>query len=170
MTGTFPEREYHVENSKNLPVVKSCFDTRTLNMAIEAGHQTCVVKVVSNPRLKLSGLLLRNKSTGQFEVVSSRQMPAQYARVIEYSYEDWETVEELSGYARNRKANSGWGAYILPLGVQPGDRVYIEDLIEDVFASGFWRSVGAAADAEAIWTGRNLEIDHSVYLKFERIG
>lgn len=170
MAGTFPEQEYHVGNSKNLPVVKSCFDTRSLNMAIEAGHQTCIVQVEINPKLKLSGLLLKNKATGVFEVVSSRNMQAQYTRTIEYTYEEWQTVAEVSGYARNRRATSGWGAYIIPIGVQVGERVYIEDLIEDVVASGFWHSVGAAADAEAIWTGQALEIDHSVYRKFERIG
>ena len=32
-------------------------------------------------------------------------------------------------------------------------------LIKSPPASGFWRSVGAAADAEAVWTGEHLEID-----------
>jgi hypothetical protein len=128
------------------------------------------VQIETNPTLVLSGLLLKNKNTGKFETVPSRMEHTQYRSWRYYSHEEWETVAELSGYARNRRATSGWGAYILPIGLEQGERVYIADLIEDIYAFGIWRSVGAAADAEAVWTGEHLDIDISAYNKFEVVG
>ena len=54
--------------------------------------------------------------------------------------------------------------------IKLGDRVYIEDLIEDIVAGAFWGSVSPAVDAEAIWNGSTLQIDHSAFDRFEKIG
>lgn len=162
--------ELDLGNPKDLPVVKTCYELNKLNEAIKDGHQTCVVKVIENPELYLSGLLLRNKSSGEYTLVHKRRIYVQYRGIKEYSVEEWETIHEVSGYARTRPAHEGWGAYILPLGVKPHDRVYVEDLLEDIVAFGFWYSVGAAVDGEGIWDGSSIAIDRTLYRCFERVG
>lgn len=169
-SGTHTGGEPELGNPKELPIVKTCYDLYTLNEAIKGGHQTCIIKISQNPELRLSGILLRNKTTGEYMLVKERRMYVQYGRIKEYSVEEWETIHEVRGYARTRPANEGWGAYILPLGVEPGGRVYVEDLLEDLVAFEFWYSVGAAVDGEGIWDGCSITIDRTLYRRFERIG
>lgn len=168
--GTYPDSSVFLGNQDDLPVVKTCYHVFELNEAIKAGHQICIVQVTENPKLRLAGLLLRNKFSGDYEVVSARRMYVQYGKIEEFSHEEWETVHEITGYARAKKASSGWGAYVLPFGTNIGDRVYIEDLIEDIFAYQFWYSVAVASDAVGIWNGSKIEIDESAYRKFEPVG
>lgn len=168
--GTYPDMSVFLGNQDGLPAVKTCYEVYELNQAIKAGHQTCIVQVSENPKLRLSGFLLRNKFSGDYEVVSARRIYVQYGEIMEFSYDEWETICEISGYARAQKASSGWGAYILPFGTKIGDRVYIEDLIEDIFAYQFWYSVAVASDAVGFWNGSKIEIDESVYRKFEPVG
>lgn len=169
-SGTHTGGEPELGNPKELPIVKTCFDLYTLNKAIKGGHQTCIIKITENENLRLHGILLRNKASGKYIVVKERRMYVQYGRIQEYPADEWELIYDVSGYARTRPAHEGWGAYILPLGVKPGDRLYIEHLLEDLIAFEFWYSVGAAVDGEGIWTGSAIEIDETVYRRFERIG
>lgn len=168
--GTHTGGEPALGNPKELPVVTTCYDLYTLNKAIKGGHQACIIKITDNRELRLSGLLLRNKASGEYTLVKERRMYVQHGRIKEYSAEEWEAIHEVRGYARTRPAHEGWGAYILPHGVKPGDRVYVEDLLEDLVAFGFWYSVGAAVDGEGIWDGSSITIDRTLYQRFERIG
>lgn len=168
--GLYPGDENLLTNFNRLPVVKTCYATDELNEAVQIGHQVCVLQIKESRDLKLKGLLLRNRQSGEYRLVSDRTMFVQYGNVIEYPDEEWETIHEVKGYARNRPASQGWGAYILPLGIRSGDRVYIEDLIEDIVADSFWYSVHPAVDAEGVWNGTSIDIDRSVYKRFMRIG
>lgn len=156
-------------NPKELPVVTTCYDLHKLNEAIKHGHQTCIMKITEKPQLCLSGLLLRNKSSGEYELVKERKVYHRYG-IVEYSAEEWETIHEVNGYARTRPAHHGWGAYILPLDVKLGDRVYVDELLEDSFSSEFWYSVVAAVDGEGVWDGSNIKLDETLYIRFETVG
>ena len=46
-----------------------------------------------------------------------------------------------------------------------GERFYIEDIIEDIFVQGFWYTPISADNAEAVWTGQDLEIDEAQFAK-----
>lgn len=162
--------EFTIGNRDNLPVVQTCYSLQKLNESIKHGHQTCIMKITENPKLRLSGILLRNKVSTEYMLVKDRKMYFQHEGIKEFSVEEWETIHEVSGYARTRPANEGWGAYILPRGVEPGDRVYIEDLLEDLVSFSFWYSVGCAVDAEGIWNGSSIDIDENGYRRFEMVG
>ncbi|WP_445810651.1 hypothetical protein [Yoonia sp.] len=127
------------------------------------------MKITEQPQLCLSGLLLQNKSSGEYTLVKERRV---YRRsgIFEYSVEEWETIHEVNGYARTRRAHQGWGAYILPLDVKLGDRVYVDDLLEDSVSSKFWYSVVAAVDGEGIWDGSSIKIDESLYTRVVIVG
>ncbi len=157
-------------NDKNLPVVQTVFGPHELNKAIEAGFKTIVVKRKSNPQFKLESMLLRNIKSGEYDQVTGRSMPVQYARTLEYPEDEWELIHKVTGYARPSSLITNWGAYVLPKDIKLGDRVYIAELIEDIVACAFWYTVYPADDAEAIWNGEYLEIDHAPYDRFNRIG
>jgi len=60
--------------------------------------------------------------------------------------------------------------YLVPKDAREGERFYIEDVIGDIVAERFWGSIIRAKDGEAVWNGRNLEIDKSLYEKTFLIG
>jgi hypothetical protein len=157
-------------NENSLPEVETTYDLKRLDRVQEEGRQYLIIPIVKNPELALKSILLRNKDTGEHKIVESRKVFAQYGRILEFPEAEWDLLHEVSGYARNRNQDQDWGAYILPQNLSEGERVYIPDLIEDFVATRFWGSVYPAGDAEAIWTGTELEIDHSAYNKFIMIG
>ncbi len=54
-----------------------------------------------------------------------------------------------------------FAAYLIPPDLEVGERVYVEDLIED-FVGARWNQgdVYRLSEAEAIWTGTDLQIDY----------
>lgn len=167
VSAEYPEK---LGNTKNLPVVQTVFNTYELNKAIEEGFKTIVVKRKSNPQLKLESMIFRNINSGEYAQATGRSMIVQYGTELEYPEDEWELIHKQTGYARPSSLITNWGAYVLPKDIKVGDRVYIEELIEDIVASAFWHSVSPADDAEAIWNGKYLEIDHAPYDRFHRIG
>jgi len=158
-------------NVNFLPVVETTYNTTYLNKARENGYIILIIKRSLNPNLTLKSLLLKNRRTGEYITISSRHVNVQYGGPpVKYPEDEWELIQEIEGYARDRSFEQNWGAYIIPKTIKLGDRVYIEDLIEDIVAGAFWGSVSPAVDAEAIWNGSTLEIDHSVYDRFVKIG
>ena len=157
-------------NKHNLTEIETTYSLEKLNLAQEQGLKVVIIEREQNLDLFIRSLLLKHRITGEFKCASSRRVFAQYGKIIEYPEEEWELVRKVQGYGRNRDLTQDWGAYILPDNVVPGEKVYIPDLIEDVVASRFWESVWYASDAEAIWNGSTLEIDHSAYDRFVRIG
>ena len=119
----------------------------------------------------LRSLLLKNKDTGEIIQVSGWRVNRQYALPpLVYSEKEWELVYQVNDYARVRKNEQNWGAYILPERVGIGERLYIADLIEDVMANAFWGTVWYAADGIAEWNGTDLIIDLHEYDRFQMIG
>lgn len=158
-------------NVNFLPVVETTYNTTYLNKARQNGYTVLIIKRSLNPNLTLKSLLLKNRQTAEHINVSSRHVNVQYGRPpIKYPEDEWELIQEIEGYARDRSFEQNSGAYLIPKIINVGDRVYIEDLIEDIVAGAFWGSVSLAVDAEAIWNGSTLEIEHSAYDRFERIG
>ena len=157
-------------NENHLPEIETTYDFKRLDRANKEGLHYLIIPIVKNPELVLTSILLRNKDTGKHTTVESRKVFAQYGRILEYPETEWDLLHKVSGYARNRNQTQDWGAYVLPRILSKGERVYIPSLIEDVVAARFWGAVYPANDAEAVWTGTELEIDHSAYDKFIMIG
>ena len=158
-------------NKRQLRVVETTYDVDRLNAARQNGLQILIITVSKNPALMLRSLLLKNKDTGEIIQVSGWRVNRQYALPpLVFSEKEWELVYQVNDYARVRKSEQNWGAYILPERVGIGERLYIADLIEDVMATAFWGSVWYAADGIAEWNGTDLIIDLHEYDRFQMIG
>ena len=154
---------FKVENPDDLPIVKTVYDVESLNRYISKGHRTTVVPIVSNPELESPFCIFKNKVNGSLEIVPGRSFYVQYGRLIEYLEEDWDLIFSGKHYARERSNNQTWAAYVLPLGIQPGTDVYIEDIIEDIKIGEFWHSIHYAEDAVGKWTGENIELNYDIF-------
>ena len=57
---------------------------------------------------------------------------------------------------------SPFAAYILPKDIEPGERVFLEDLIEDLVGTKWNQGDTYRLESyEAIWTGSDLEIQYN---------
>ena len=158
-------------NRKQLRVVETIYDVDGLNAATQKGLRSLILTVSKNPDLRLRSLLIQNKATGELKNVSSRHIDRQYdLPPLIYSEKEWELLLEINDYARVRKSEQNWGAYILPEKIQIDERVYIADLIEDVVATAFWGSVYYAVDGIAVWNGTDLILDHDEYNSLHMVG
>ena len=160
----------HHTNSQNLRVVETVDSEHDLNKAIENGHVTLFRKIERNPKLYSRRLLLRNYRSGLYEEVPSRSFYTRHAGKQEFPESEWECMHRYDHYHRERRANKAWAAYVLPQLPIVGERFYIEDIIEDIFVQGFWYSLIPADNAEAVWNGKDLEIDEAQFAKGHIVG
>lgn len=151
----------HSSNSK-LRKVRTSYDLEAVNKAVGRGYICLIRKRIQNFELRFSQLILRNRKSGEFIEVPSREFFTRQGRMV-YGEEEWAFVQEVEGYARPPKNEGNWGAYILPPDPRVGEEFLIADLIEDLLATKFWYSVTAAETAIATWDGKDLVIDHSSY-------
>ncbi|MDC0135436.1 hypothetical protein OAI26_02015 [Sulfitobacter sp.] len=157
-------------NTNGLPEIETTYSVERLNQAQEQGERFLITERKPNPELQIKKLLLRNRNTGAFEHASSRNVFAQYGKIIKYPPEEWDVVREVSVYGRNTGQSQDWGAYIVPEDIVSGQQVYIADLIEDVVVSRFWEQAWYATDAVAIWTGDRLALDFSLQNQYPIVG
>lgn len=170
MKSTHAGEPKFIGNKDGLLEIETTYDYSRLNRAREKGLDCLIIPIIKNPELELSSLLLKNIETKEFESVPSRKVFAQYGHVRWYPEDEWELVQEVFGYGRNRDQFQNWGAYIIPEVLKIDQPVYIPDLIEDIVATAFWGTVWPAGDAIATWDGIKLEIDKQQYRRFQMIG
>ena len=162
-------KRHHI-NPENLRIVETVDSEDDLNKAIENGHVTLFRKIERNPKLYSRCLLLRNYQSGLYEEVPSRSFYSRHAGKQEFPESEWECMHRYDHYHRHRRADKAWAAYVLPLLPVVGERFYIEDIIEDIFVQGFWYKPISADNAEAVWTGQDLEIDEAQFAKGHIVG
>lgn len=143
--------------------VKTVNTVQAVNDAKEAGHTCLLVEIKTNPKLYSNSHLFHNFSTGEVVQAEARKFYVQYGDIVEYPEDEWELVSSFKYYSRNRKLNEKWAAYVLPKGVQSGETLYIENMIEDILVTEFWSSKFYAENGVATWDGENLKINTSIY-------
>ena len=154
---------FKVENPDDLPIVKTVYDIHLLNEYTAKGHRSVIVPVVKNSALEQTFCIFKNKVNGSLEEAPGRTFYVQYGRIVEYLEEDWDLVFSGHYYVRERSVNRTWAGYVLPIGIQPDTRVYIEDIIEDVKVGEFWHAIHYAEDAIGQWNGERIELDFDVF-------
>jgi hypothetical protein len=157
-------------NENELRVIKTVYEADLLNEFISGGRTYIIRDIKRTQKLYSERLLLRNYDTGMFEEVPAREFFVQYGTRMSFPENQWELVRDYKIYFRDRKNPHPWAAYILPENVKIGERLYIDDIIEDILMEKFWNSKYAASDGECVWNGSDIEIDMSLYDRVFLIG
>jgi hypothetical protein len=141
------------ENSTptGLRVIKTARTVRSINRAAQEGFWPLVKRVERDPDISSKFAVFQHRETGRIEVIGdfrSHLDPNEYEAVIGWS--------DFYPHVTDKP----FAAYLIPPDLEVGERVYVEDLIED-FVGGRWNqgNVYRLAEAEAIWTGTDLQID-----------
>ena len=142
-----------IENVKNLRVIKTARKDKDINEASKNGFTVIVKKVEPSPEIRAKYAVVQNKNSGEITVIGDFRNGALSDEALT-TLIDWT-------YYYPHNFRSPFAAYIIPEDVLPGERVYVEDLIED-FIGAAWNQGDKfrLESCEAIWNGTELEIQY----------
>jgi len=147
----------------NIRIVKTARDKKSINEAASKGLQPLLKKVVSSSKIRSKYAVMQNKKTGEIMVIGD------YRSFHELEGNpDLVTVIDWTDYYPHTFA-SPFAAYLIPKDIQIGERVFIEDLIEDyVGASWNQGDTFRLESCDAIWNGKDLEIQYNPQIDFSK--
>ncbi len=136
-------------NEKSIRIIKTARDEEQINLAAKNGFYPLIKLVKPSFEICSKFAIRQDKKKGTIEVLGDYRMDDGSDLVI-----DW-----TSYYPYNFK--SPFAAYFIPKNIQIGERVILEDLIEDL-VGGRWNqgSVWRLDSCEAIWDGTDFEIQY----------
>jgi hypothetical protein len=141
-------------NANDLRVIKTARDKASINEAARNGYRPLVKKVEPSDEIRTKFAVVQNKETGEIEVLGDLR------REIN-EHDEYETTVIGWTYYYPYNFESPFAAYLIPKDIQVGERVFIEDLIEDyIGASWNQGDTYRLESCEAIWNGKDLEIQY----------
>jgi len=145
------EEEEEEYNTDNLRVIQTARNEKDINDAVKKGFRPLVKKVIPSNEIRSKYAVFQNKNTGEIVVSGDYRS--------DYSYwDEYETVIDWSFYYPNQ-FESPYAAYLIPKDIEIGEKVFLEDIIEDIVA-GSWNQGNAwrLEYSEAIWNGEDFEV------------
>lgn len=143
------------KNPKQLRVIKTARDKESINKAAQNGYWPLVKKVEPSEKIRSKYSVVQNKKTGEIETIGDYRMIIRNDENNEY-----ETVIDWT-YYYPYNFRSPFAAYLVPKDIKKGERVFIEDLIEDyIGASWNQGDTYRLGSCEAIWNGVEFEIQY----------
>ena len=153
----------------NLIVIKTARDIETMNKACLEGFFPLVKPVEPLEMIKTKFSVRQNQKTGEVEMIKDYRSDRRHKVV--YFYDDldedsnseqpkYETVIDWT-YYYPYQFNLPFAAYLIPNNLKKGQRVFLEDLIEDYIGLAWNQGDTYRLEScEAIWTGTDLEIQY----------
>jgi hypothetical protein len=143
------------ENSNGLRTIKTARDKDSINKAANHGFKPLLKKVEPSSKIRTKYSVIQNKKSGEIEIIGDFR-----ARFRSDENDEFITVIDWTYYYPHH-FNSPFAAYLIPDDIVVGERVFIEDLIEDyVGASWNQGDTYRLESCEAIWNGTELEIQY----------
>jgi hypothetical protein len=139
------------DNQSKLRVIQTARSAEAINEAARAGFRPLLRKVDPSPEIHSKFAVLQNRLTGEVEVIGD------YRSVVRYA-EGWDVAIDWT-YRYPYTFESPFAAYLIPPDIATGERVFLEDLIEDLIGMR-WNQGNTyrLENIEATWTGSDLEL------------
>ena len=136
-------------NPNHLRVIHTARTEKAINKAAREGFRPLVKPVIPGEQIQALVAVFQHKQTG--EIYLSGDMR-------NYPDNQHEMVVPFRTYYPY-KFPSSYAAYLIPADLVTGDRIWLDDLIEDIVA--VWGNQGyqpRLKHAEATWTGKDFTI------------
>ncbi len=140
------------EKPQELRVIKTARDKDSINVAAKSGFKPLIKKVEPSEEISSKYSVAQNKKTGEIVTIGDfrNNIDSDFEIVIDWTYY----------YPYSFK--SPFAAYLIPNDIIIGERVFLEDLIEDyIGASWNQGDTYRLEGCEAIWNGTDLEIQYN---------
>ena len=139
-------------------VIKTARCIEDINKAADMGFIPLVKKLKPLKQLFRTIGIFRNKKTNKIEEAEDYVVYEQYGNITSYEDEnEWELVVPFHSYYPY-KFDSQYAAYLIPHDIDKGEKVILEDLIEDYYGGSFWSHHIRVESLQAIWTGEDFSI------------
>ena len=139
------------KNTEGLRVIRTAREEASINEAARQGLFPLMKPVEPSPKIRSKYAVIQNKTTGEIEVSG------------DYRWQGKQGIEKVVidfRYYYPYSFPSPFAAYLIPPDLQVGERVFLEDLIEDV-VGGRWNQ-GDAYRLEAcvaVWNGADFDLE-----------
>jgi hypothetical protein len=150
-----------IESNKlnSLRVIHTARDIKAINLAADRGFFPLMRELKPSSMLNETYCVFRNRKTNRVEIAEAEEGYRQYVEHYSYTQDEWDKVISYATYYPY-KFPSPFAAYLIPPDISIGERVVIEDLIEDYFGGTFWSKGVRLETLEAIWDGSDLLIQY----------
>ncbi len=143
------EIEEEAQRRKGLRVIKTARTLDEINEGVREGYTPLIQQVSPSSRVKVNIRLKKDLTTGQHKVERNgwgrRISPKNIDKTNEKVYEYYPY-----------KFPSPFAAYLVPSDIEVGERVVLEDLIEDYQGRRYQSDVYRLSNAEAKWDGEEF--------------
>ena len=132
--------------------IKTARTVEDINEAARAGLRPLIKPVVPSKKIRAKFQVLQHRVTGEVSVV------ADYRTFLDA---DWEVAIDWTRHYPHQWPLP-FAAYLLPADLQVGERVLLEDLIEDLVGTS-WNQGDAyrLESCTATWNGKDFDLDYS---------
>ena len=137
-------------NPKKLPVIRTSRTEKDINEGARKGYRPLLRKIEKSEMIRRKFAIIQHKKTGEIKRLGDFRSDFR-------EQEDYEKVIDWTWYYPENFPEP-FAAYMIPANLESGQRVWIDDLIED-FVGSYWNQgdTSRRKHAEAIWTGEDLE-------------
>lgn len=144
-------------NSKNLRVIKTVRNIKDINDGVKKGFKPLMKSVVQSNKIQKKYAVLQSKITGEIQIIGDYRADPYF---FNESSDEFEKVIDWS-YYYPYSFESPYAAYLLPPDLKINERVFLEDLIEDVVGL-IWNQGDTfrLPSVEAVWNGKDFELDY----------
>ena len=147
------------ENKHTLRVIHTARTQEAINEAARAGFFPLMKKVEPSPKIQTKYAVSQDPETGEISVASDFRSARGMELAIQFTY--------YYPYTFPRP----YAAYLIPADLQVGEKVMLEDLIEDIVGQRWNQGdVVRLASCEAEWDGKDFIIEHDESEFYDMIG
>jgi hypothetical protein len=134
-------------------VIQTARTEEEINEGIARGYRPLIRDVIPSDEIKVVYALERDPKTGEYTLLKD-------ASVQQDPKREMERVLDGECYYPYQFPMP-FAAYLIPMDIEEGERVMLEDIIEDIPAERCGESTYRLECAEAVWNGSDFEIDLS---------
>lgn len=137
---------------QGLRVIKTARTEKAINKAALAGFRPLLRPLKPSKKIRSKLSVWQDDITGEIRVIYDfREIPPGIC---------WKEVIDWTYYYPHRFPEP-FAAYLIPPDIQPGERVFVKDLIEDFIGESFGQGDNYRLEScEAIWDGSDLKIQY----------
>ena len=143
-------------NKDKIRVIKTARTLEAINQATKNGFEPLVKKVVPSDKIYTKYCVYQNLVSGEIHEINDFREVDYFEKKIHYKL-----VIDWTNYYPYIFENP-YAAYLIPLDIVVGERVFLEDLIEDLVGMSWNQGNSYRLETcEAIWNGEDFELDYN---------
>jgi hypothetical protein len=156
------------KNLNNHRIIKTARDEESINIAAKNGFYPVVKKVEKSDEIRSKYAVLQNKKTGEIKVLGDYR--SDYRSYRDEVGSDYKKIIDFT-YYYPYEFKSPFAAYLIPPNIKVGERVFLEDLIEDyIGASWNQGDTYRLESCEAVWNGKDFDIQYDSSQRTDFVG